>query len=86
MIKQTIDACGGTRRSNLGQTIISSLLAAEGSGDTEPDQSRLERMTDIPKYPNVHHSESTHALHMRLSLGEDHPTREHAGLGDFYGK
>ncbi|XP_018572773.1 tetratricopeptide repeat protein 17 isoform X3 [Anoplophora glabripennis] len=84
VIKQTIEACGGAKRSNLGQTIISSLLAAEGSGDTEPDQSRLERMTDIPRQPNVQHSESAHALHMRLSLGEEHPTHEHAGLGDFY--
>ncbi|KAJ8969284.1 hypothetical protein NQ314_001822 [Rhamnusium bicolor] len=83
VMKQTVDACGGSKRTNLGQTIISSLLAAEGSGDIEPDQSRLERMSDIPKNPNQH-SEPTHALHMRLSLGEEHPTHEHAGLGDFY--
>lgn len=83
-LKHSLSCDGSKQRTNLGHTIISSLLAAEGSGDLEPDQSRLERLTDIPKNTNPT-EQPTHAFHMRLSLGEEHPTQEHAALGDFYG-
>ncbi|KAJ8976522.1 hypothetical protein NQ317_007040 [Molorchus minor] len=68
VIKQTIDICGNSKHTHLGQTIITSLLAAEGSGDSEPDQSRLERMADIPKHSKSEQTEPQ-AVHMRLSLG-----------------
>ncbi|XP_060531148.1 tetratricopeptide repeat protein 17 isoform X2 [Cylas formicarius] len=66
-------------KSNLGQTIISSLLAAEG--DPEPDQSKLETLSEDAKgfmLSQVHHH-----VHMRLSLGEQ-PEGERRGLNDFF--
>lgn len=65
--------CGSKHKLSLGHSLISSLLAAEGSGDTEPDQSKLESMSD----------QSHPTIQMRLSLGDEHPTHEH--LGDFFG-
>lgn len=58
----------------VGQSLISTLLAAEGSGGTEPDQSQLESMVDHPQQ----------AFHMRISLGDEHLSGN--TLGDFYGK
>ncbi|CAH0560129.1 unnamed protein product [Brassicogethes aeneus] len=65
----------------LGHTLISTLLSSDGgaSGDVEPDQSKLESVTD-----EGDNKPPAHAFHMRLSLGEKHPAHEHARLGDFF--
>ncbi|KAH0816341.1 hypothetical protein GEV33_006450 [Tenebrio molitor] len=59
--------------SGVKQSLMSTIIAAEGSGDIEPDQSQLERITDSP-----------HPIHMKILLGDDQvapgPTPE------FYGK
>lgn len=60
-------------KTGVKHSLISTLVAAEGSGDVEPDQSQLERISDTP-----------HPVHMRILLGDEHgvpgPTPE------FYGK
>ncbi|XP_031341481.1 tetratricopeptide repeat protein 17-like isoform X2 [Photinus pyralis] len=58
----------------LGQSLISTLLAAEGSGGIEPDQSQLESLIDNPQQ----------AFHMRISLGDEHTATGANTLGDFY--
>ncbi|KAF5282200.1 hypothetical protein FQR65_LT02897 [Abscondita terminalis] len=58
----------------LGQSLISTLLAAEGSGGVEPDQSQLESLIDNPQQ----------AFHMRISLGDEHTPTGGNTLGDFY--
>lgn len=60
----------------LGQSLISTLLAAEGSGGYEPDQSPLESLAENPQQ----------AFHMRISLGDEHAATSGNTLGDFYGK
>ncbi|GJQ65171.1 hypothetical protein Trydic_g7312 [Trypoxylus dichotomus] len=60
------------RKVGVGQSLISTLLAAEGSGGTEPDQSQLESMVDHPQQ----------AFHMRISLGDE--SLGGNTLGDFY--
>lgn len=62
------------RKVGVGQSLISTLLAAEGSGGTEPDQSQLESMVEHPQQ----------AFHMRITLGDEHISGN--TLGDFYGK
>lgn len=65
-------------KSGVKHSLISTIIAAEGSGDSEPDQSQLERINDNP-----------HPFHMRILLGEDHvtpgPTPEFYGKTDGFG-
>ncbi|VEN58217.1 unnamed protein product [Callosobruchus maculatus] len=73
------------RDANLGSTIISSLLAAtDGSGDSEPDQSRLERMMERSTTTFSATGDAVNGYHMRLSLGDDYHTQDLQALGDFY--
>jgi tetratricopeptide (TPR) repeat protein len=62
--------------SGVKQSLMSTIIAAEGSGDIEPDQSQLERITDSP-----------HPIHMKILLGDDQvapgPTPEfYVGFSD----
>lgn len=59
-------------KSGVKHSLIESIVAAEGSGDVEPDQSQLERMNE------------PHPLHMRILLGEEHATP--GPTPEFYGK
>ncbi|KAF5282029.1 hypothetical protein FQA39_LY00553 [Lamprigera yunnana] len=62
------------QKAGLGQSLISTLLAAEGSGGLEPDQSQLESLLDNPQQ----------AFHMRISLGDEVMPTGANSLGDFY--
>lgn len=59
----------------LGQSLISTLLAAEGSGGIESDHLQFENLLENPHQ----------AFHMRISLGDDHTPSGSNTLGDFYG-
>ncbi|CAH1997575.1 unnamed protein product [Acanthoscelides obtectus] len=74
------------RDANLGSTIISSLLAAgaEGSGESEPDQSRLERLIERSTLGAIGEAANNAGYHMRLSLGDEYQSQDMQALGDFY--
>lgn len=60
---------------SFNRALLSSLLAAEGSGGIEPDQSQLESLPD--KTPR--------AFHMKITL-DGHASATPSALSDFYGK